>query len=200
MEQSVLFVQDIMTARDSDRVELKPFSVSNSNTFRHPRLSMIAVVAADGAIGKNNDLLWHLPGDLRHFKQLTTGGAVIMGRKTWESLPKKPLPGRLNIVVTRDAGYSAPGVSVCTSIEEAIDQARDYSSFIIGGGEIYRQALPFASRLYLTEVEDTVEDADTYFPAFDKSQWKETDSEVPGDIPEGTPRYRFVTYENIDNK
>ena len=98
----LLFTPDHRPEKDKDVVQLKPFSVYNSNTASMIPITLVAVVAANGAIGRDGDLLWHIPEDLRHFKNVTAGGAVIMGRKTWESLPKKPLPGRLNIVMTRN--------------------------------------------------------------------------------------------------
>lgn len=125
-----------------------------------PRISLIAALGTDRAIGKDNGLLWHLPGDLKRFKSLTSGHPVIMGRKTWESLPEKyrPLPGRFNIVVTRSGWYEAPGATTAFSFPEALSYAKEAEGsdeiFVIGGGEMYRAALPFASRLYLTLVDD----------------------------------------------
>ena len=118
-------------------------------------LSLIAAVARNGVIGKDNQLLWHLPGDMRHFRETTRGKPVIMGRRTWESLPEKfrPLPGRLNVVVSRDPRYAAPGATLSGSLENAIEIAGSAEeAFVIGGAELYRQALPFADRLYLTEI------------------------------------------------
>jgi dihydrofolate reductase len=123
------------------------------------------------AIGKANSLLWHLPDDLKRFKQLTTGHPVVMGRRTWESIPEKfrPLSNRTSIIVTRDTAYSAPGATVVTSIDDAIDSAKASPGaeeiFIIGGAEIYKATLLIADRLYVTEVETEVE-ADAFFPEY----------------------------------
>ncbi len=155
------------------------------------RITMIAVVARDGGIGRGGDLLWHLPGDLKHFKSRTMGRPVIMGRKTWESLPKKPLPGRLNIVVTRNEGYSADGAVVAGSLDEAFKLVEnEEEAFVMGGASIYEAALPYSDRLELTEVDAEVEDADTKFPHIERSEWIEEASEQ---ITEKGLDYRFVT-------
>lgn len=140
-------------------------------------MQRIAIIAAIGsrnrALGKGGKLLWHIPEDMRRFKELTMGHLVIMGRKTWESLPLKfrPLPGRTNIVVTRQADYKAEGAVVADSFEAARAAAARAPGadeiFVIGGGELYAAALPFANRLYLTLVDDDKE-ADTFFPPYEK--------------------------------
>jgi dihydrofolate reductase len=139
-----------------------------------PSLTLIAAVARNGVIGKDNRLPWHLPEDLGHFKALTTGHAVIMGRKTWDSLPPKfrPLPQRLNIVVTRDAAFRADGAVVVHSLPAAVDAAGNNQAFVIGGAEIYALALPLADRIEFTEVDIDCE-GDACFPAFDRSVWHE---------------------------
>jgi dihydrofolate reductase len=156
-------------------------------------LVLIAAVAKNGVIGKDNALPWHLPEDLKHFKALTTGHAVIMGRKTWESLPARfrPLPDRLNIVVTRNPGYSAPGATVVHSLAEAQKVGAGRTAFVIGGAELYAHALPLAQRLELTEI-DAAFEGDAHFPAFDRSEWCETGriSAISADA----QRYAFVTY------
>ena len=136
-------------------------------------INLIAAVGAETrAIGKGGTLLWNLPGDLAHFKELTTGHPVLMGRKTWESLPEKwrPLPERTNIVITRDDYYSAPGADAVTSIELALEIAKrspgSEEIWVMGGGELYTLALPRADRLYLTLVSDASE-GDTHFPVWD---------------------------------
>ncbi|KKT14952.1 MAG: dihydrofolate reductase [Parcubacteria group bacterium GW2011_GWF2_44_8b] len=122
-------------------------------------------------IGKGNDLIWKIPNDQARFKNLTMGHPVIMGRKTWESIPEKfrPLPGRTNFIITRDSSYSAPGATVTTSIENALASAQqalgNEEIFVVGGGEIYKAALPFTDRLYITMVDKEVE-GDTFFPAY----------------------------------
>jgi dihydrofolate reductase len=159
-----------------------------------PVLTLIAAVAKNGVIGQDNRLPWHLPADLRHFKALTTGHTVIMGRKTWESLPEKfrPLPGRQNIVVTRNAAYRAEGAVVVASLPAALAAAQSEEAFVIGGAELYLAALPLADRLQLTEI-DAAFDGDTLFPASDPRQWREVAREAHRD--EAGLDYAFVTYE-----
>jgi dihydrofolate reductase len=138
-------------------------------------LSLIAAIAHDRVIGQDNRLLWHLPGDMRHFREITRGRPVLMGRKTWESLPEKfrPLPGRRNVVVSRNPDYVAPGATLAGSLVEAIEKAGDGDEiFVIGGAELYRQALPFAGRLYLTEIAAEFS-GDVLFPEIDVRQWRE---------------------------
>ena len=156
-------------------------------------LSLIAAVARNLAIGKDNQLLWHLPEDMRHFRETTRGKPVIMGRKTWESLPDafRPLPGRQNIVVSRTAAYAAPGAAVVTSLDAALALTGEATeTFVIGGEQLYRAALAQADRLYLTEV-DCTPDADAFFPAIDAATWQETERR---ESLESTPRCSFVTY------
>ena len=166
----------------------------NSRPMSKPVLTLIAAVAGNGVIGLDNRLPWHLPADLRHFKALTTGSTVIMGRKTWESLPAKfrPLPDRHNIVVTRNAGYQAGGAAVVTSLPAAVARAQSDEAFVIGGAELYAAAMPLADRLQLTEIDATF-DGDTHFPAIDRREWCETAREAHRD--ETGPGYAFVTYE-----
>ena len=138
-------------------------------------ISLIAAVARNRVIGKDNQLLWHLPEDMRHYRETTRGKPVIMGRKTWESLPEnfRPLPGRHNIVVSRNPAYQAPGATLAGSFEEAIRKAGDGSEvFIIGGDALYREAMPAAQRLYLTEIAKDFE-GDAFFPEVLKETWKE---------------------------
>jgi dihydrofolate reductase len=165
----------------------------------NPQLILIAAVARNGVIGKDNQLPWHLPEDLKHFKELTTGHAVIMGRKTWESLPERfrPLPGRLNIVVTRNPAYAAPGATVVTSVEDALKVGAGGTAeklFVIGGAELYAHALPLAQRLELTEIDAEFE-GDARFPAIDRAQWRAV-TRVPGASAAGLG-YAFVGYERV---
>jgi dihydrofolate reductase len=157
-------------------------------------LTLIAALAKNGVIGIANKLPWHLPEDLQHFKALTTGQAVIMGRKTWESLPPKfrPLPGRHNIVVTRDGGYVADGATVVHSLEEAAAAAGESTAFVIGGAELYRQALPLCGRLELTEI-DADFAGDAHFPDFDRAAWREV-ARTTGRAAAGFD-YAFVSYQ-----
>ena len=161
-----------------------------------PILSLIAAIARNGVIGIDNRLPWHLPADLRHFKELTTGHTVIMGRKTWESLPGKfrPLPGRRNIVVTRNAAFRAEGAVVAASLPAAMALAESGVAFVIGGAELYAAALPLADRLDLTEIDEEFA-GDTHFPERDPNQWRETAREAQAD--EAGPRHAFVSYERI---
>ena len=161
-----------------------------------PILSLIAAIARNGVIGIDNHLPWHLPADLKHFKALTTGNTVIMGRKTWDSLPAKfrPLPGRRNIVVTRNAAFRAEGADVAASLPAAVALAESNVAFVIGGAELYRAALPLADRLELTEI-DADYAGDTWFPLRDPNEWRESAREAHAD-PAG-PGYAFVSYERI---
>lgn len=159
-------------------------------------LSLIAAVARNRAIGNDGRLLWHLPEDMRHFRQSTSGKTVIMGRKTWESLPPafRPLPQRNNIVVSHNPGYAADGARVAISLDDAIALAGDEDEvFVIGGGTLYRQTLPLAERLYLTEVAvDGI--GDTFFPEVSPAEWREV-SRRAGSNGENGPVYAFVVYE-----
>ena len=141
-------------------------------------LSIIVAVASDGAIGRANDLLWHLPADLKRFKELTTGHTILMGRKTFESLPRGPLPNRRNIIISRSLPEQ-PGAEVYPTIQQALEAcASDGEVFIIGGGEIYRQLLPNTERIYLTRVQASFPDAEVFFPELDPTEWIEEAREV----------------------
>ena len=140
-------------------------------------ISMIVAVADNRVIGKDNDLVWHLPDDMRYFMQTTQHHVVIMGRKNYESIPDKyrPLANRTNIVVTRQQAYNAPGCIITDTIKNALDYAKDQNEkevFIIGGGQIYAQSLELADKLYITEIKHSF-DGDTYFPEFKKENWQE---------------------------
>ena len=137
---------------------------------------MIAAVAENNALGKDNELVWHLPNDFKRFKSLTTGHHIIMGRKTFESFPK-PLPNRTHVVITRQINYNPEGCIVVDSMEKAIALCpENEASFIIGGGEIYNLGLPFTDKLEITRVHHSF-DADAYFPSIDAEEWKEIQSE-----------------------
>jgi dihydrofolate reductase len=154
-------------------------------------LALIVAVARNGVIGAANALPWRLSDDLKRFRALTTGHAVIMGRRTWESLPR-PLPGRQNIVVTRQVGYSAAGAEAASSLADAMARVRmPAPAFCIGGGELYAVALRQADVLYATEIARDF-DGDTRFPAFDRSRWRETARETHR-AAEGF-EYAYVTY------
>lgn len=133
-------------------------------------ISMIAAVGKNLELGKNNDLIWHFKEDMKFFKETTMGHTVIMGRKTFESLPKA-LPGRKNIVISSNPDYIANGAKTVTSINDALKFAENDDVFIIGGGRIYKEFLPYADNLYLTEINAECKDADTYFPEFNKCNY-----------------------------
>lgn len=156
-------------------------------------LTLIAAMAQNRVIGNNNDLIWRLPKDLKHFKDLTSGHHIIMGRKTFESVGK-PLPNRTNIIVTRQSDYKVAGCIIVNTLEEAINKASgDKQPFIVGGAEIYKQSLPYAQTIELTLVHETFE-GDTSFPEFDLSKWKEVSREHYG-IDEKNPHAMdFIKY------
>ncbi len=157
-------------------------------------ISIIVAVARNWAIGMNNQLLWHIPLDFKWFKKQTSGRSVIMGRRTWESLPYKPLPGRKNIVITDDPRDCFPGTICVGSIDSAMNQMdAESENFIIGGGMIYRQFLPLSQKVYLTVVDKDF-DADVWFPELDSKEWKETFREPH---PENDPGFTFLIYERI---
>lgn len=157
-----------------------------------PRIYLVAAVAANGVIGREGKLPWHLPEDLQHFKRLTLGHPVVMGRRTWESL-KGPLPGRENIVVTRSAGFDAPGAAVANSLPAALALcAGEPVVFVIGGERLFAESLPLAAGLVLTEIHRDYQ-GDTWFPPYDRSRWRESqrESHITAD---GT-KFDFVLYE-----
>lgn len=158
------------------------------------RVALVLAMADNGVIGDKGGIPWRIPDDMRRFKQLTMGKPIVMGRKTWESLPKKPLPGRTNIVITRDRSFSPTGATVAHSLDEAVTIAarEDKEIMIVGGAEIYRVALLRADRIYLTEVHADMP-GDTKMPTFDSSHWRETSRERHG-TEEGTP-HSYVTLE-----
>ena len=157
-------------------------------------------MSSNGVIGRNNALPWRLSGDLRYFKRVTLGTPVLMGRKTWESIGR-PLPGRANIVITRQAAYAAEGAYVVKTFEEALGLATGLAEgagaeevIVIGGAEIYRLAMPRAARLYVTEIHADVE-GDTIFPAWDRREWIEVSREQGAPAPGDTFEYSFVVYD-----
>lgn len=163
-----------------------------------PLVSLVVAAAANGVIGRDNAMPWHLPEDLAHFKRLTLGHPVVMGRRTYESILAtlgKPLPGRTNIVVTRQPGFAAPGCTVVGSLEAALDAARGAEEvFVIGGAEIYRLALARADRVYLTRI-DAAFEGDATFPALDTVKWRETARENHPATGGRSFGFAFVRYE-----
>lgn len=163
-------------------------------------LALIAALDRNRLVGAGGAMPWHLPEDLRHFKQLTLGAPVIQGRKTLESIVAqlgRPLPGRRNIVVTRQSGWAMRGVEACESVDAALALAGVASPvFVIGGGEIYCEAVLRAARLHLTEI-DAVFEGDTWFPAIDRQVWRETARTSHQQPKPPALRYAFVTYERL---
>ncbi|MCC8425522.1 dihydrofolate reductase [Mucilaginibacter sp. UR6-11] len=156
-------------------------------------VSIVVAIAENNAIGKNNKLLWHLPKDLKHFKEITTGGTVIMGRKTYDSVGR-PLPNRRNIVITRQQ-IEIAGCEVVNSIGAALALCADeLEVFIVGGAEIYKQAMHLTDRIYLTIVHENFE-ADTYFPEVKKDIWKETERQDHEPDEKNPLPYSFITLE-----
>ncbi|MDZ7853690.1 MAG: dihydrofolate reductase [Halomonas sp.] len=161
-------------------------------------VAMIAAMAKNRVIGVDNQLPWYLPEDLKFFKRMTQAKPLVMGRKTYQSIGR-PLPGRLNIVVTRDPGFHHDGIRVCHDLAAALSLADQQATIdgvdeimVMGGAQIYAQALPYASRLYITEVDVEVE-GDARFPELDIAEWQEV-QRVPGEPAEGQPAYQFVQY------
>ena len=162
---------------------------------QHDRnVAAIVVVAQDGAIGRRGDLLCHLPADLKHFKQITMGHSIVMGRRTFDSFPKGALPGRQNIVVTRNPHFSAPDVTVVHSVDEALRAASMPGDvFIIGGAQIYAATFQSVTTLHLTRLHASFPDADAFFPTIDPDEWQVIDEEPhPADDRNPYP-YTFVT-------
>ena len=198
---------DKLVAKQKQRIsELEKQVVSNSPTIQEKTvqekktsivkgLTLIAAAAENNAIGKDNDLIWHLSDDLKRFKNLTSGHCMIMGRKTFESF-SKPLPNRKHIVITRQHSYKVPdGVIVVNNLYDAIDAAKgDLQPFVIGGGEIYKQAMPYADKIELTRVHGTFE-ADTFFPEIDSSAWKEVDNTFHSKDAQHDYAFNFITYQ-----
>jgi len=158
-------------------------------------ISIIVSVSENWGIGKDNELLWHIPDDLKRFRKLTLGKTVIMGKKTWESLPKKPLQGRKNIVLTDVPGECIDCSITAYSIEDALGKCeKDEEIFIIGGGSVYRQFLPIADRLYITHVRKKVP-ADIFFPVIDQRIWRIVEKEDFKTEVDGELSYSYVIYE-----
>lgn len=170
------------TINDNDSIQ--------SESFKNSKVTLIAAIDENSVLGKDNQLIWHLPEDLKRFKRLTMGHAVIMGRKTFESLPKA-LPNRHNIVVTRNQNYSKEGITVCHSLEAAIECARDDDQpFVIGGGQIYEQAIGLADVIELTKIHAHFE-GDVFFPEIDLKKWSVQKEER---IDQLDFNYSFITY------
>jgi dihydrofolate reductase len=160
------------------------------------KISIIVAMAANGVIGNDNELPWHLPADLKHFKQTTMGKPILMGRKTWESIGR-PLPGRTNIVITRDSAYSAAGCIVVNSIEAAIAAAGEQDEvMVIGGAELYRQVLPCADTIYLTRIHASF-DGDTRFPEISDTEWQQLERVDHEADEKNLQDYSFIRLERV---
>ena len=162
-----------------------------------PRVSLIVAMARNRVIGKDGAIPWRLPNELQLFKRVTMGHAIIMGRKTWESI-KRLLPGRTTLIVTRQQDYTVPGATVVNSLRTAINAcANDPEIFVIGGGELYREAMPMTDRIYLTTV-DAEPEGDTRMPEFDLGEWREISSEQFAADEKHAHAYRFSVLERIN--
>jgi len=161
------------------------------------KISIVVAMAANGVIGQNNELPWHLPADLKHFKQTTMGKPILMGRKTWESIGR-PLPGRTNIVITRDSTYSAAGCIVVHSVDAALTAAGEQDEvMVIGGAQLYRRLLPYAETIYLTRIHERF-DGDTRFPEIPDAEWQQLER-IDHEADEKNPYdYSFIRLERLD--
>ena len=161
-------------------------------------LSMIVATADNNIIGKDNDMPWHLPADLAYFKKVTLGKPIIMGRKTFESIGR-PLPGRRNIVISRDESYQAAGIDTVTSVEQALALVNDVEEImVIGGGAIYRHCLPAATRLYVTHIKADI-DGDTHFPNYEDGSWQKISSELRKSDDKNVYNLDFCVYQRVTN-
>lgn len=162
-------------------------------------INIIVAISNNYAIGRGGDMPWHLSGDLRFFKEKTTSHTVVMGRKTWLSIGSKPLPNRDNVVITTSKDFKAPGATIVNSLQEAILDANQKEIFIIGGGQVYKQAIDIADKLFITHINTTVDDADTFFPIIDSNIWRKTEiSPLFTDEKSGLS-YQFITYVRNGN-
>lgn len=159
-------------------------------------LTLIAAIDEQNTLGADNDLIWNLPDDMKHFVRSTKGHAVIMGRKTFDSINAKPLPKRHNVVITRQEGYSAEGISVVHSMEEAIELVKeDDQPFIVGGAQIYKLAMPYASRLEITHIHHTFGGGDAYFPEIDRDEWEVVNEEYHAKDERHAQDFTITRYE-----
>jgi dihydrofolate reductase len=167
---------------------------------KNPKISAILAMSENRAIGIKNQLPWHLPADLKHFKTITSGHPVLMGRKTYESIGR-PLPNRSNIIITRNANFQAPGCLVVQTIEQVMQQANEINCdefFIIGGAEVYKQFMPYIDRIYLTIVHTIVE-GDAYFPELNPSEWQEKEKVRHQADENNSYDYSFIVLEKINS-
>lgn len=163
-----------------------------------PHIHLIVAIGEDGSIGKKGDLIWKISDDLKNFKSLTTGHPVIMGRKTWESLPKRPLPKRRNIILTRQKDYKAEGAEIVNSVEEALKLLNEEEPFIIGGSEIYKAFMPVTSLFHITKVFDTCREADSFLELPENLNLISSSPVFPAS--ETNPAFQFLTFSSIDSE
>lgn len=174
-------------------IKMPKTCIMEKDRTQHSECIVVAAVGRNLELGRGGGLIWHLRGDLRHFRDLTMGHAVVMGRRTWQSLPKGALPGRRNIVVTRNPDFVAPGAETAASLQEALQMCAGTKAFIIGGGEVYAAAMSMATGLHLTLVDGSCPEADTWFPAF-AADWVETGRTVGAQADGSSPAYEYVDY------
>ena len=162
------------------------------------KISLIAAIGKNNELGKGNTLVWDMQEDMKYFRQTTTGHPVIMGRKTFESIGR-PMPYRRNVIITRDTDYKVPGVEVVHSLQEALQlfQNSDEEIFIIGGGDIYKQSMSVADKLYITHIEAEDKDATVFFPEIDLNIWRESSRDEHQADEKNKYKYTFVNYEKI---
>ena len=159
------------------------------------KITLIAAMGKNREIGLDGRMPWHLPGELQHFKQTTMDKAILMGRKTWQSIGR-PLPGRQNIVITRDPAFEAPGADVCTSLSAAINVCTSEEIMVIGGGQLYTLALPLAQRMVLTMI-DIQPEADTWFPAWNQQDWQQIEERCFSAGQDNDLAYRIVEFKRV---
>ena len=165
--------------------------------FHGKKITIIAAMARNLAIGLNGDMPWHLPGELKHFKETTMGKPIVMGRKTWESIGR-PLPGRQNIVVTRNRSYQARGCDLAGSLDQAVQIARGEEVMVIGGGQLYQQALAVSDRMILTRV-DCEPEADTWFPEWQSSEWRQVSLRSESADERNPYAYQVIEWVRMDS-
>ncbi|QDO92886.1 dihydrofolate reductase [Formosa sediminum] len=190
-------IEKLKTKLPATETAPTPPAIEKKKLNSKQNITLIVAASENNAIGKDNQLIWHLKDDLQRFKSLTSGHCIIMGRKTFESFPK-PLPNRTHIVITTQQNYKVPhGVIVVHNIDDALDAAlEDKTPFVIGGGEIYKQALPFANKIELTRVHDTFE-ADTHFPEINLKEWREIQNIYHPENEQNDHAFSFITYERF---
>lgn len=194
METNMIFPfeKDIPDIRDTGGIH--PFSTFNSSTARLREVRAIVAMGLGNEIGFRGDMPWHIPEDLRHFKEITMGHPVIMGRATWMSLPRRPLPGRRNIVLTHNEDFEAEGAEICRSVGAAIALCPPPEvPYIIGGGKVYTAAMPLLTRIDVTRVDARFPEADTHFPELSDTEWTLSHVSGPMESRKGLT-FRFETY------